>query len=437
MDITQSSKETVKIKAVLFKSKTLADGSHPIMMRITKDGKSSYKSTGYSSSVKKWDSKEHEPKTYHKNYEEIVEKIAEMRLTLLEEVRQLNAINKTVSSKSVVRSLSIEKAKYSKFLELASTIINELEQIDKIGNANVYKYCRTKVGKFLNPKQKHSDKTKKLVFIKDIDFPLIDLKWLRKFELYLINQGLKENARAQVFRTLRAIYNKAIDYRIVKDADYPFKDFKWDEFEVETIPDFIPLEDFYRIEDYSINPDSKLFDSRNYFVFSFYAGGLNFADIADLKWSDINGNLLIIRRRKTKRLIRMAINEPMRNILDYYEAFTKSKSDNYVFPIFNANVHETAKQRHDRFKSHRADVINPSLKEIASLVGLDRTITSKVARYTMATGLRESGIDSMMISKAMGRKSDRGLEVYLGRTEKQTASIIEAKLIRPNKKSDN
>jgi len=434
MDISQSSKESVKIKAVLFKSKVLADGSHPIMMRITKDRKLSYKATGYSSKVAKWDSKNHEPKKIHENCAEIIVKINEMRLILMDEVRQLNSINRTVTSKSVLKSLSSEKTRYSTFLELSSTIINEFEQIDKIGNANVYKYCRTKVGKFLNPKQKHIDKTKKLVFINDIDFPSIDLQWLRKFELYLIKQEIKENARAQVFRTLRAIYNKAIDYRIVKDADYPFKDFKWDEFEVETIPDFIPLEDFYKIEDYALTPDSKLFDSRNYFIFSFYSGGLNFIDIADLRWSDIDGNLLIIRRRKTKRLIKITINEPMRNILDYYEAFTKSKSDNYVFPIFNANIHETAKQRHDRFKSHRSDVINPSLKEIASLVGLDRSITSKVARYTMATGLRESGIDSMMISKAMGRKSDRGLEVYLGRTEKQTASIIESKLIRTNKK---
>ena len=434
MDISQSSKETVKIKAVLFKSKVLADGSHPIMMRITKDRKPSYKATGYSSKVAKWDSKNHEPKKIHENYAEIIVKINEMRLILMDEVRQLNSINRTVTSKSVLKSLSSEKTRYSTFLELSSTIINEFEQIDKIGNANVYKYCRTKVGKFLNPKQKHIDKTKKLVFINDIDFPSIDLQWLRKFELYLIKQEIKENARAQVFRTLRAIYNKAIDYRIVKDADYPFKDFKWDEFEVETIPDFIPLEDFYKIEDYALTPDSKLFDSRNYFIFSFYSGGLNFIDIADLRWSDIDGNLLIIRRRKTKRLIKITINEPMRNILDYYEAFTKSSADNYVFPIFNSNIHETAQQKHDRFKSHRSDVINPSLKELSILVGLDRTITSKVARYTMATGLRESGIDSMMISKAMGRKSDRGLEVYLGRTEKQTASIIESKLIRTNKK---
>jgi integrase len=434
MDITQSSKETVKIKAVLFKSKTLADGSHPIMIRITKDGKSSYKSTGFSSSVKKWDSKNHEPKRDHKDYSDIVVKINAMKIVLTNEVSQLNSVNKTVSAKTVIKSLSQEKAKYSTFLELSSTIISEFEQVDKIGNANVYKYCRTKVGKFLNPKQKHIDKTKKLVFVTDVDFPSIDLRWLRKFELYLVKQKLKENARSQVFRTLRAIYNKAIDYRIVKEADYPFKDFKWDDFEIETIPDFIPLEDFYKIEDYTISPDSKFFDSKNYFIFSFYSGGLNFIDIADLKWSDIDGTLLVIRRRKTKRLIKITINEPMREILSYYEAFTKSKSDNYVFPIFNANIHQTAKQRHDRFKSHRSDVINPSLKEIASLVGLDRTITSKVARYTMATGLRESGIDSMMISKAMGRKSDRGLEVYLGRTEKQTASIIEAKLIRTNKK---
>jgi integrase len=433
MKISESSKENIKTKAVLYLSKTLSDGTHPILIRITKNSKVSYKATGYSSSKKQWDNLNQEAKTSHKDYLDIKTKISTMVLAITNEVRNILEREQTVTSKKVVKTLSAEQIKYSTFLELSTTLIKEFEQENKIGNANVYKYCRSKVGKFLNKKEQIDSKTKKLMFAEDIDFPSIDLKWLRKFELYLINEKIKENSRSQIFRTLRAVYNKAIDYKIVKIADYPFKEFNWKNCEIETIPDFISLEDFYRIEDYELSPDSKLFDSRNYFVFSFYSGGLNFIDLADLRWSDVVKDLIVIRRRKTNRLMKIPVNEPMRNILDYYEAFTKSSADNYVFPIFNSNIHETAQQKHDRFKSHRSDVINPSLKELSILVGLDRTITSKVARYTMATGLRESGIDSMMISKAMGRKSDRGLEVYLGRTEKQRASVIENKLIRPKK----
>src|SRR5579863_8012832 len=45
----------VKIKAVLFTSKTYADGTHPIFIRITTNRKVSYESLGYSIKKEAWD----------------------------------------------------------------------------------------------------------------------------------------------------------------------------------------------------------------------------------------------------------------------------------------------------------------------------------------------------------------------------------------------
>lgn len=48
-----------KVKAVLFKGKVYADGTHPIMIRVTKDRVSTYKATGFSVPVNAWDSENH------------------------------------------------------------------------------------------------------------------------------------------------------------------------------------------------------------------------------------------------------------------------------------------------------------------------------------------------------------------------------------------
>ena len=45
------------IRIVLFKSKTLSNGKHPVMVRITHRRKVKYIGTGYNASEKEWDEK--------------------------------------------------------------------------------------------------------------------------------------------------------------------------------------------------------------------------------------------------------------------------------------------------------------------------------------------------------------------------------------------
>lgn len=43
------------VNVVLFKSKTLSDGSHPLMVRICKNNKKKYRSLGVSIQAQYWD----------------------------------------------------------------------------------------------------------------------------------------------------------------------------------------------------------------------------------------------------------------------------------------------------------------------------------------------------------------------------------------------
>lgn len=50
------------ISVICYKSKTLANGEHPLALRITKDGKRSYKYLGISVNSKHWDFKKNIPR---------------------------------------------------------------------------------------------------------------------------------------------------------------------------------------------------------------------------------------------------------------------------------------------------------------------------------------------------------------------------------------
>lgn len=56
------------VKVILFKGKKLKNGEHPILIRVTKDRKSSYLSVGVSCQLKHWDIKNNHPKSNHPNY---------------------------------------------------------------------------------------------------------------------------------------------------------------------------------------------------------------------------------------------------------------------------------------------------------------------------------------------------------------------------------
>jgi hypothetical protein len=74
-------------KVILYTSKTLSNGEHPIMLRIIKDRKPTYISTGKSCSKAMWDFKTNLPKSKHPLKREldilIPKKLSEANKTIL------------------------------------------------------------------------------------------------------------------------------------------------------------------------------------------------------------------------------------------------------------------------------------------------------------------------------------------------------------------
>ena len=59
--------EYTTIKVILYKSKTLSNGEHPLMLRVTKNRIRKYISLGISCLVKDWNEKDNLPKKTHPN----------------------------------------------------------------------------------------------------------------------------------------------------------------------------------------------------------------------------------------------------------------------------------------------------------------------------------------------------------------------------------
>lgn len=388
------------IKVLLYTSKMLKNGEHPIMVRLTKDRKTKYISVGHSCLPDLWDHKKNLPKRKHPNFREL----------------EINIELKKIEAKSLLLGLENEQKDFSlddfkqryraqtirtSVYEYIDKLTAELTKTGRIGYANSHKDLKRILTRFHN----------KEFYFSDVDHP-----FLRRLEQFFRERDMNENAMGVYFRTLRAVYNKAIADGYIKKGDTPFDDFKVSKFKSETRKRAISKEDIQQLAKVEVAPSLRLYDSRNAFLFSFYCSGINFIDIAHLKWTNIvNGETLHYEREKTGDVFTLRLLPPALEILEYYRQFGTS---GYIFPYLNASVYKTPAFIHQRVQDRRK-VTNKDLKKLALLAGIDPILTTYTARHSFATVLKRSGVTTSKIAELMGHESERTTQVYLDSFEKE------------------
>ena len=82
------------ISVVCYKSKTLSNGEHPLMLRISKDGKKKYQSLGISVNPKFWDFQKNKPKPKCPNLEYLQKIILDKKLELQKKMLEIKSDQK-------------------------------------------------------------------------------------------------------------------------------------------------------------------------------------------------------------------------------------------------------------------------------------------------------------------------------------------------------
>ena len=144
--------QNATIRVLLFRSKTLAHGEHPLMLVITKNGKRKYQALGLSCHPDKWDEKRNEPKRSHP---EKLTMDAIIRQTIAEvhaQAMDMRMHDKEFSSETLLTAVSKPKVKSDVFA-FFEEIIQRLIAQKKIGNANAYRDAMRTLKAFL-PKSK-------------------------------------------------------------------------------------------------------------------------------------------------------------------------------------------------------------------------------------------------------------------------------------------
>jgi integrase len=144
------------------------------------------------------------------------------------------------------------------------------------------------------------------------------------------------------------------------------------------------------------------------FMFCFYAQGMSFVDAYFLRKSDIYGNKIVYRRRKTGKDVVVFINREMEAIMDFYRGMNSGSP--YFFPFLSPNV-----DNRDEYSQYCSALssMNRKLKVAAKAAGVVQPVTFHVARHSWASFANNSGESVTVVSSALGHHCERTTQIYL------------------------
>ncbi|MEI7897178.1 MAG: site-specific integrase [bacterium] len=295
------------------------------------------------------------------------------------------------------------RLKKGKAVEVSFTayIDNLIEEFGSSGNDG-QKRIYTQARRFL---AKYSDLPQNGYAFKEVNYRLLRLME----ERFIPRIPGNLNGLGICLRTIRAVWNRAIAEGVTSDDAYPFK--KYSIKRSKTHKSAITVKDFEAIASIDLPVNSMAWHGRNMFFFSFQCRGMNFADIAALRYSCLKGDRIVYVRKKVGKAQTIKISEAIQEILDLY-ARAGAKPTDYIFPVV-----ENALRSESYYAIKYLSSVNHALKRWALTLGLHDSLSFNTARHSWATIGRNMNLPIAVISQGLGHADIETTQIYLDEFE--------------------
>lgn len=284
--------------------------------------------------------------------------------------------------------MSENRKKKSTFFVFMEDVSVNLKTLGKIRTSETYKSSLDSFRKFRKGK--------------DLTFNKFNHEIMIEYEAYLKARGISKNTSSFYMRTLRAVYNRAVNKGLTLQK-YPFK-YVYTGID-KTRKRAVSVQIMKQIKSLDLSSEWKLDFAKDMFLFSFYTRGMSFVDMSYLRRKDLSNGILTYRRHKTGQLLHIKWEACMQEIVNKY----KNEQSTFLLPIINTNEVEEQRKQYI-YSSHN---INRCLKKIGAMLGLSLPLTMYVARHTWASIAKQRNIPISIISDGLGHDSELTTRIYL------------------------
>jgi integrase/recombinase XerD len=401
-------------RLVLDERRIKKDGTYPLAVRVTHNRQTATFPVGLSVKKEHWDAQNATLKKTHPHFKRLhadiyhlYHKVQKTSEDLMDEQRfTLKALKEKLRIQPVTE---IEPMKPVTFNEYANKLVTILYANNKVGNAIIYQTAINRLLKFTN--------------YAELTFEQINYRLLEDFRNALIADGVKPNTVSNYFRTLRAIYNKAIKEKHVSKDCYYFKDI---DFKPErTAKRAITKDEIVKFNGYDVKPTSQEWKAKNYFMLSFCLIGISFTDLAYLKPTDIKFGRLRYKRRKTGKRYDIKLTTIALTILKTCQ----SEVGVFLLPILSDTIKEDSLQAKNIILQW-IKTTNKYLKRISAALEIGE-VTTYVARHTWATLAKRMGYSNELIAEALGHEyGNRTTSIYLDSFEQEVIDSVNMNVLK-------
>ena len=272
-------------------------------------------------------------------------------------------------------------------------MIDKCKEKGKIGTAESYKYSLNSILKY------NIHYTGKEV--SQFPFELITVDWLEAYEKFMIAKGRSITSVGIYLRSLRIIFNKAIEDKDINKEVYPFGKRKYQIPKSRKVKKALSNSELGIL--FKSKPrNNKQEKAKDFWCFSYLCFGMNLKDILLLEFSDIKGDRFSYYRVKTfnkssvKTKIDIYLNDFSKGVIEKYSS--KSKNE-YVFPILNKSDSEDIKYK--KIKNFTR-FVNQHILRLAKDNKLPEDISSIWARHSFATNsIRNKDVSMELMSELL------------------------------------
>lgn len=388
------------------KRKKKDDGTIPIYLRITIDRKSRYKSAGIDVKPDQF----YQPKkSRHKEVRKTCDNYRAINI-------QLSRMYNKVEQRRLELIKRDEKPTFENILELfedkkTGNLISYAKEYRKKLKEDDRYWSHRKMGVVINNLERYLGD-------RNVNLSDVDADFLSDFQRFLLTEGGPEkkdgsregnspNTVRRKLQRIKGMFNQAKQSKKIKHDPFDFFE-KVKPEEVEKVK--LSPKQIDDIKALDLKKGSKLWHTRNYFMYSFYNAGIRFGDLCCLTWSNLIDGRLKYRMNKTNSLKSIKQQQPMIEILNYYKSDDTNPSD-YIFPLLESKYEDGDTLR--REISSKNVIVNRNLKKLASKAGINVNVSFHIARHSFANYALKKELDLYSISKALGHADLKITEQYL------------------------
>jgi integrase len=392
------------INLILDKRRARKDNTYPLVFRIRVKEKYFDIASGFTLQKEQFDSKTSSVK------DDLLlnEQLLKMKMHYLTKLRAYIADNIDNTDLKEIKNHLIGKEVSTYTLQsFWEQIIDEMKSANRHGNARMYSMTLSVLSKET-----------------DLEIPIKSFNYqkLLALEKNLYKRGMSCNGIGVYMKTLRAVFNKAINYDIVGYEWYPFRKYKMRK--EKTIPRTLSMKEMKSYFNLVLPPTHLYYRSWLIGKLIFILRGINIKDLLLLSFDNIKNGRIIYKRAKTGKVYSISYSDEVKEILQEFESNTT---------LLGIIKEEDFRNKEDLIKviAQRRNVINAHLKKIGKMLEAKEPITTYVFRYSYANIAKRLGHSKDLIAEALGHEYGNSVTgIYLEQFDLEIVDEMNEQIVK-------